>query len=240
MPELSRFQQAFGARIGKPVAGAMAIYRNTVLSGAVDALSANYPVVAALVGTSMFEAMAVDFATAIPPDSPVLATYGRGLADWIEEQDWAGELPYLSEIARLERLYIEALFAADAEPLTFAMLQGIDPAGWTDLRLKLHPAARFGWSTCPAMSLWLGHQGDTPAELPPEWKAEGGLFARPRHRVTPILLDAPAHRFLFGIRLGESAGTAATRTAALYPHADMGALLTVLVEAGVFAAAVRN
>ena len=148
MSELSRFQQIFGGKIAKPVAGAMAVYRNTALAGAVDALHANYPVVAKMVGTSMFDAMAVDFASAAPPDSPVLATYGKGFADWIEDQDWASEVPYLSEVARLEYLFIEALFAAEAEPLELAMLTGIAPADWANFRLKLHPATRFGWSTC--------------------------------------------------------------------------------------------
>ncbi len=240
MPELNRFQQTFGGKIAGPVEGAMAIYRNTALAGAVDALHANYPVVAKMVGTSMFDALAVDFASSAPPDTPVLATYGRGLAGWIEEQDWASELPYLSEVARLERLFTEALFAADAEPLELTMLTGIAPADWLNFQLKLHPATRFGWSTCPAMSLWLGHQDAAPAELAPEWKAEGGLFTRPGHRMLTCLLDAPAHRFLFGIRLGEGAGLAATRTAALYPQANLGGLLTILINAGVFAAPAHN
>lgn len=240
MSELNRFQQNFGGKIAKPVEGAMSIYRNTALAGAVDALHANYPVVATMVGASMFDALAVDFASLVPPDSPVLATYGRGLADWIEEQDWASELPYLSDVARFERLFTEALFAADAAPLDLAMLTGIAPADWQNFRLKMHPATRFGWSTCPAMSLWLGHQNAPPAELAPEWKAECGLFTRPEHQVLPFLLDAPAHRFLFGIRLGEGAGLAATHTATLYPQADLGGLLTTLVEAGVFAAPVSN
>jgi Putative DNA-binding domain len=240
MHEFRYFHQSFAAKISRPVDGPIAIYRNTALSGAVDALHANYPVVARMVGTSMFDAIAVDFASAAPPQSPVLATYGEGLADWIEQQDWATEVPYLSEVASLERLFTEALFAADAEPLTIAMLTGIGPIDWAQFRLELHPATRFGWMTCPAMSLWLGHQDETPGELAPDWKAEGGLFTRPRYQIQPLLLDAPAHRFLFGIRLGEFAGTAALRTAALYPEANIGGLLTALVEAGAFTAPSQN
>jgi len=44
-PLLLEFQQDFAAAIGEPAAGAMSVYRNTVLSGCVDALRANYQVV---------------------------------------------------------------------------------------------------------------------------------------------------------------------------------------------------
>jgi hypothetical protein len=240
MLELNQFQQCFGKRIAKPVSGAMAIYRNTVLSGTVDALHANYPVVAEMVGTEMFEAMAVDFASAVPPNNPILATYGELFADWIEEQAWAIELPYLSEVARIERLFIEALFSADEQPLTLAMLSDVAPSNWVNLHFKLHAAARFGWATCPAMSLWLGHQPEVLINMAPEWKAEGGLFIRPAQAVNACVLQAPAHFFLFAMRLGESVGTAATRTAKHYPQVNSGELFATLVNAGTFAASIPN
>ena len=59
-PLLLEFQQDFAAAIGEPAAGAMSVYRNTVLSGCVDALRANYQVVEQILGSDMFEAVAVD------------------------------------------------------------------------------------------------------------------------------------------------------------------------------------
>jgi hypothetical protein len=236
MRELNRFQHTLAAMISQPVAGAMAIYRNTALSGAVEALRANYPVVAAVIGDQMFEAMAVDFAHDHPPASPVLAAYGIGMADWIEEQGWSVDLPYLSDLARYERLFTEALFAADARPLDMAMIDEIAPEDWNLYPIKLHPASRFGWSTTPAMTLWLAHQSSPAGEMELEWKAQGGLFTRPGHGVQPLLLDPPMHRFLFGIRLGETVGRAATATAATYVGCNIGRIFTTLVHAGVFAA----
>lgn len=236
MSELDRFQHTLAAMIAQPVTGALAIYRNTALSGAVEALRANYPVIAAMVGAEMFEALAVDFAHDHPPATPVLAAYGRGLADWIEDQGWSVDLPYLSDVARFERMFTESLFAADARPLDMALLDEITPDDWDHCKLKLHPATRFAWSTCPAMSLWLAHQSDPVGELSPTWHAQGGLFTRPGYAVQPLLLEPAAHRFLFGIRLGESVGQAVARAAALYPQADLGGLFVTFVNAGAFAA----
>ena len=116
-PELLAFQREFAAALDQSATGAMAVYRNTVLHGAVEALRANYPVVEQIVGPEMFGAVAVDYATDCPPRRPVLALYGGRFAEWLEEQPWIRDLPYLPDVARIERLHVECLMAADAESL---------------------------------------------------------------------------------------------------------------------------
>ena len=93
------------------------MYRNTVLRGAVEALRANFPVVEQILGAEMFDSVAVDFATDCPPRRPILALYGARFSDWLEEQTWTSDLPYLPDVARVERLRVECLMATDAEPL---------------------------------------------------------------------------------------------------------------------------
>jgi hypothetical protein len=238
MPDLATFQRRFVRALSKgPICtGGLAVYRNTALHGAVEALRTNYPVAEAIVGSEMFAGIAAEFAEAGPPRSPVLADYGRGFADWIEHQPWAADAPYLSDVARFERLFIEALFAADAEPLSGDRVAAIDPGAWQRTTLHLHPAVRFGWATTPAMSIWLAHQGETPSVVAPDWHSEGGLFTRPFGCITPHVLNAAAHRFLFGIRIGETVGNAALATTSLYPATDIGGLFASLIASGVFAA----
>src|SRR5690348_18078173 len=65
-PELIRFQRDFARAIDRPAQGAMAVYRNTIMHGAIEALRANYPVVEQIVGEEMFEHVAVDFASTCP------------------------------------------------------------------------------------------------------------------------------------------------------------------------------
>ena len=235
LPDQLYFQRRFAALLDRPAEGPMAVYRNTVLHGVVEALRANYPVVEQILGAEMFEAVAVDFAGDRPPRRPVLALYGARFADWLEGQAWIGDLPYLADVARVERLRVESLMAADATPLTLPEVRAA--VGTGKARLRLHPSVRFAWLPTPAMSIWLAHQQPLGSEIAPEWKAEGALFARP----SPFVIHAPrigraAHRILFGARLGEALNAAMVAAARLYPQEDCTAVLASLVNLGAFAA----
>jgi hypothetical protein len=232
--DLLDFQRSFAAALDEPAIGAMAVYRNTVLHGAVEALRANYPVVEQIVGSEMFGAVAVDYATEHPPRKPVLALYGATFPDWLNEQSWIGDLPYLPGVARVERLRVESLMAADARPLHATDFEHHEPGDWA---LRLHPALRFTWLRTPGMSIWLAHQRPLGSELKVDWKSEGALFARP----APFVVHSPrigpaAHRLLFGIRLGERVGTAKAAAAKLYPDEDCDALFSSLLNLGAFVA----
>ena len=234
-PDLLEFQCDFAAAIDRPATGAMAVYRNTVLDGAVESLRSNYPVVEQIVGSEMFEQVAVDYASERPPRQPVLALYGERFADWLETQPWIAELPYLADVARVERLHIECLMSADAEPLSAQPAREI--CRRPDARLRLHPSVRFSWLRVPAMSIWLAHQHGFDAELELEWLAEGPLFVRPEPFATHALgIGRAAHRLLFGIRLGETVNAAMAATGRLYPDEDLTNVFASLVNFGAFAA----
>ena len=232
LPDLLSMQSAFADAIARPATGALAVYRNTVIRGAVEALRANFPVVEQILGDEMFQSVAVDFAATCPPSSPVLATYGQEFADWIGHQGWATDLPYLADVARVERLRVESLFAADAEPLA-----EIHHSAFANLEVRLHPAARFAWLSTPGMSIWLAHQQPIARAIEPDWKAEGALFVRP----DPYVMHAPrigraAHRLLCGIQLGETLPVSIAAAERLYPDEDAKAVLASLVSLGVFVA----
>ena len=234
MSEHLSFQRTFASAISRPIGGPLSVYRNTVIHGAVEALRANYPVVARILGEEMFDSLAAEFAVESAPTSPILALYGQGFAEWLEDQSWISEFPYLSDLARAERMHVECLFAADGEPLHLGELVNAD---WNELHLRLHPAARSDWFLTPAVSLWLTHQrNDPPEELSPQWKGAGLLVARPHLVVWPLVLDAVAHRLLLGIANGESVGHAALAAASLCPGADIGSVFASLVNTGAFAA----
>lgn len=233
-PDLGSFQQEFAAAIDAPTSGALAVYRNTVLHGSVEALRGNYPVVEQILGIEMFAQVAVDFASECPPRSPVLAFYGRDFADWIGRQPWAADLPYLGDVARAERLHTGCLFAADAEPLAIDRVR--EACRRPGAQLRLHPAARFAWLSTPAMSIWLAHQGRTPAAIAPDWKAEGALFARPDpFTVHALRIGRAAHRMLFGIRFGEPVAASMAAAWRLYPDEDCTAVFASLAGLGLFA-----
>lgn len=233
--ELIRFQRDFAHALDRPARGAMAVYRNTVIHGAVEALRSNYPVVEQIIGTEMFEHVAVDFSSTCPPRDPVLALYGAEFADWLLHQKWIADLPYLSDVARVERLHLNCLFASDDEPMPREQVKRVYESGNSTLRL--HPAAQFGWFSSPAMSIWLAHQRPAVGKIAPEWKSEGAIFARPEPFKTHSARIGPAaHRMLAGLRLGESLSACIAAAAQLYPAENCTAVFTSLVNLGVFVA----
>ncbi|QGN55369.1 DNA-binding domain-containing protein [Novosphingobium sp. Gsoil 351] len=232
---MREFHEAFAGAISAPVDGPLAIYRNTALAGAADALSANFPVVRALVGEEMFTALAVDHASQRPPLDPVLATYGADFPEWIEEQSWAAELPYVSDLARVERLHGEALFAADAAPLDPGAFARLAAHEWTRARLTLHPATRLACSRWPAASLWRAHQpgGDLDTIA---WRPEYVLVSRAGQTVAVEAIPAPAHRFVLSLARGASVAAAVEATLAAFPDADIAAAFALLLNRGAFVA----
>ena len=247
MTALGDFQLAFASAIdrpGRPTKRAdplesqpgFAVYRNTTPNALIEALRGHYPVTEEIVGAEAFDALAFDFARRHPPADPILLRYGERFADFLEAQEWIAELPYLPDVARLERLWTEAHLAADAQALDLADLAAIGAEGWMALRLPLHPATRVAWLSTPALTIWQTHRAEGGFEtLAPDWRAEGALFTRPGDEVRALTIDAPARRLLAGLRIGKRLDEAAAAAARLYPQADLSGLLTHLVASGALA-----
>lgn len=231
---LLEFQRDFARAIATEAGGPTDVYRNTVVSGCVDALRANYPVVARLLGDEMFDSAAAAFAAECPPRVPVLASYGERFSQWLELQPWVWDVAYVPDVARIERLHIESLFAADADALDMRALEG--ETDWKSIHLSLHPATRFAWLSMPAISIWQAQRDLSDKDLAPDWRPEGALVTRPGLEVHVAYLDGAGHRFLLGIHAGHSVLDAGLAAGSLSPDSDIGSLFTSLVNAGAFVA----
>lgn len=230
MPDLAEFQQAFAEALvtdEQPAASlrsrGFAVYRNTCARGTVEALRAGYPTIDALLGTDMFTDVALDYRRETPPNGPVLSDYGANFAGFLARQPWTSELPYLADVARLDRLWLESFLASDAGAMP-RHVAGVP-------RIALHPAARFVWLATPALTIWQAHR-DGFDELDPEWCEEGALFTRPSLTVRAQPIDRATHGLLMACaapaRLDELVGFVAHA----FPEADVPALLQHCVANG--------
>jgi hypothetical protein len=242
LSEPARFQQAFGEALARPdeTAGldralvrALRIHRNTSARAAQDAILDNYPVVRALVGEAAFRACAGAYLAAHPPREPRLCLYGAGLDRFLA--DWAPflALPWLADVAALERLVTEALFAADAPALDGAAAAArLDPTKG----LTPHPAARFGRFQAPVAGIWLAHQEGAPADALErlEWRPGAVLVTRPDGavRVTPI---APAALTFLEVAAAGRPLIEAAHAAQAAGGPDVAAVFSSLIIAGAFA-----
>lgn len=217
-----------------------AVYRNNVMVSLTQALASGFPVTRELVGDEFFNAMAREYISLEAPASPVLAEYGDGFADFIERFPPADGLPYLADVARLERMRIHANHARDASSLAPETLQGwvADPEGLSSLRVSLHPACRILRSRFAVLSLWAAHQHDDRAErraalagLDLE-QAQDVLVRRPLHEVLVMPLPAGVAEFLSALADGDTLGQAATAATHIAGF-ELEASLTVLITPGV-------
>ena len=249
MTDLAAFQDAFTAalatRSSVPIAAwlpqhggepaGLAVYRNTIAKGCVDALAANFPTVASLVGPDWFDAAAALFARQHPPATAALLAYGAAFPDWLARFPPAEELPYLPAIAGLDHLWTIALFAAEAEPLT-ADAFALDPETLAVAQAVLHPSLAFAWFDTGLPGLWLAARKPESGEM--EWAEtpQGVLIVRPGDAVTCRLLDAAGHAFLTAVRDGQTLGEAIAGAAQADPDADLSTLFAALIADGVFSA----
>ena len=252
---LAAFQDAFARALLAPpsVAGidaaidrlmaqpGFAVYRNTVANGCIDALQANYPAVARLVGEEWFRAAAAVFMRDALPRHPTLLDYGAGFADFLQSFAPAAQLPYLADVARLDRLWSEAHVAADAPLLDPAALAALAPSSMRQARLAPHPAARWRWfEQAPIHSIWSrSRAGDgTIGEL--DWRGEGALLTRPFGEVRQRSLDRAGVAFVDSCAGGASIHDAVIAALAVDGRADFSALIGQLLAAGAFSALERR
>jgi hypothetical protein len=164
---------------GTTCARRFGVYRNNVTVGLSGALGESFPAVRRLVGEDFFRAMAITFARAAPPRSPVMAAYGAGFPDFIARFEPAEGLPYLTDIARIEQAWVEAYHAADAASLDPAAFAQIAPDALPHLRLCLHPSMRVVRSAYAALSIWRSNtEEDAIAPLEDAEVPEDALILR--------------------------------------------------------------
>src|SRR5262245_50022418 len=115
MADLAPFQQAFADAILADESPAQpqsfAVYRNTSARGTVETLRAALPSVDMMVGEDMFADVALDYRRETPPAGPVMSDYGATFPAWLSRQRWTSELPYLADVARIDRLWLESFLA---------------------------------------------------------------------------------------------------------------------------------
>src|ERR1700751_4358307 len=119
------------------------VYRNNVTVSLIDSLAAIYPAVQRITGTEFFRAMARFHVRASPPTSPLLFEYGRDFPAFIESYEFPQDMPWLADVARIERAWLDAYHAAEAPPLPAATLAQVPPDRLGDTIFRAHPTTRI-------------------------------------------------------------------------------------------------
>ncbi len=187
---------------GGPLASqpGLAVYRNGLRRACIEALVANHPATARLVGEDWLRSAAAEYLLRHEwPTDARLLRYGEGLPDFLAGLPSTAGLPWLGAVCRLDRLWLEAHQAAEAPPVHAGHLAGLPHEALGQLRLRPLPSARWAWhADMPVFAIWQaarsGADADALADLP--WQPDGALLVRPGEVVEWHPLDRAGCAFL--------------------------------------------
>ena len=220
----------------EPSAKRFSVYRNNVVVGLIDALRANFSAASRIVGDEFFRAMARAYVARNPPVSPILLDYGADFPDFIAAFEPAAPLPYLADVARIERAWMEAYHAAEAEPLSASSLARVPVERISDLRMELHPTVRIVRSRYPALTIWRMNIADgEPSSVEFDAGGEDTLVLRPAAEVEVRPMPRGGAEFVTALAAGGSLGEAMRSALVVAPGFDLATHLAGLLSASAFA-----
>ena len=221
---------------GKGAAKRYNVHRNNVTVSLIDALAAVYPAVQRITGVDFFRAMARFHVRATPPTSPLLFEYGREFPAFIEQYEHAGPMPWLADVARIERAWLDAYHAEDAASLLASALASFAPERLGDLVFTAHPATRIVRSAFSAVMIFAANRAEAPATRIDASVPVDALITRPDADVVVRRLPEGGAVFLSTLMSGHPLGEAAAAALQASPAFDIASNIAGMIEAGAFTA----
>lgn len=218
---------------GKPAPKRFGVYRNNVTVSLIEALKATFPAVCSLVGDEFFKMMARTYLRSHPADSAVMLEYGRGFANFISSFTPAQSLPFLGDVARVDRAWLDAYHAADAEPLNPERLSGLSDGQLGKVRFEFHPAAKLIRSDYPIYDLWMAGKNDQAnAQIDPG-RVQNIAISRPSYEINTFKVSPASGLFIHSLMQGEALGMA-SELVVNDDNFDLIRILKFLVGSGMF------
>ena len=222
---------------GKSTTKRYNIYRNNVTVSLINALAAVFPAVQRITGVEFFRAMARSYVCETPPRSPLLFEYGQSFAEFIERYEHASQMPWLADVARIERAWLDAYHAADGDSLSVYDLAHAPSERLADLTLSPHPATRIIRSRFAAVTIFAANRTESPFGEINAAEPEYALITRPEYDVVVRRLLPGSVEFLLALLDGRPLGAAVASALKVAPSFDIAASIAGMIEAGAFVTA---
>jgi hypothetical protein len=176
LPEVARDDAA-----AAPVAGWIAaddeetaqerleVYANMYFFRLLDALEAEVPRVAQLLGGDAFHDLVVGYLVVHPSTNPSLRHAAAALPDFLARHELARARPDLPDLARLELARNDVFAGPDSSVLDARTLATISPEAWPHLRFRVAPTVRWLSLRSSTVPTWRALADGSP---PPQPSAE--------------------------------------------------------------------
>jgi hypothetical protein len=176
------------------------VYAHGYLTRLAETLESDYPTVRRILGAEPFEDLVERYLETFPPRSFDLGRAGDRLPEFLETDPLSAGLPFLPDLALLERALAEAFVAEDAVPLTWSDVQALDPEGVAGLPLVLSPGTKLIRSPWPLGEIWESRRvKDDDVEIDLEGRPANVLVWRRGLRACCQSLDADLAAFVEGV-----------------------------------------
>lgn len=219
---------------GKPDQKRFSVYRNNVVVGLTGALSDIFPAIQRLLGEEAFKNLARIYVANEPPTSPLMFKYGDGFASFLEKFEPLQKYPYLADVARIERLWLDAYHVADEAPLGSDILASIPPEQLGDLVFKPHAATKLFSSQFASVSIFSANRQEQSMEGINLSVGEYCLITRPDTDVDVRQIPQSAKAFYDSLIAGRTLGDAANEAASVDDEFDIAMAISTMIESGMF------
>lgn len=163
------------------------IYGNAYQTRLREAIDTDHPATGVYLGDNLFELMVDNYRQQHASRHRSLRYFADALPHFLATQMPFRDNPQISELARFERLLMNAFDAADASRATIEQLRQILVEDWPTLKLDFHPSVQLFESKWNAVEIWQAIKEEkTPpaAQQSPEtwlvWRNKG-LLTEFRH-----------------------------------------------------------
>lgn len=214
---------------GIPRRKGLAIYRHAYSARLREALENDHVALGRYLGDDGWAAMCDGYIAAHPSRMRSLRQFGDALPAYLAHASPFRDMPQVSELAMLERLFLDCFDAADGEATDWASLMALPETAWPTLRPGFRPSLRTMTCQWNTVDIWSALKNDdTPPSamrMPSHW-----LLYRDEARVTRFRSMADDEALLLGHFLdgGDFAG-GCNALIALHPVDDVPAVAVGLL-----------
>ena len=180
------------------------IYANMYFYRILDALKEDFPATLAVLGDDNFHNVVTGYLIEHPPTDPSITHSGSHLADYLRDHPMREDVPYIADLAKLERATVEVFLGPDADTLDADALRAVAVEDWPAMNLKLHPSAQIlalDWRVSDLLRAVEEHRPWNPAKQHAVkvlvWRANARVFHRDLDPTEANALEAAAHSATF-------------------------------------------
>jgi hypothetical protein len=212
----------------------LGIYANTARVNFVESMRSSFPAVRRLVGDEYFRQCALQFREMYPSRSGDLQQTGVGFSDYLAGIHAGSEFVYLSDVARLEWCWQEALTAAEHAPFRLDKLAALDASAYEDVRFLIHPSLRLFSSEYPCRRIWEANLNEAVDFAPIDLRdgADRLVIVRFLGQLRIHEISVGEFNFLRAVQAGGKLGIAVERALEVDAAFDAGAALRRCIEHG--------